>query len=65
MTKLGELYEKEKIEYSNEQSKKAEYQTLFRVAKGMLDREIDLLDILAVTGLSEAEILSLKDKQIV
>lgn len=61
MTKLGQLYEKEKIEYGNEISRKTHLET----AKKMLDRDIDLLDIMAVTGLSEAEILSLKDKQIV
>ena len=61
MTKLGELYEKEKIEYANELVRKLNLET----AKKMLDRGLDLLDIMAVTGLSEAEILSIKDKQIV
>lgn len=60
MTKLGQLYEKEKIEYGNERSRKTNLEN----AKKMLDRGLDLLDIMAVTGLSEAEILSLKDKQI-
>lgn len=61
MTKLGQLYEKEKIEYGNERSRKTNLEN----AKKMFDRGLDLLDIMAVTGLSEAEILSLKDKQIV
>lgn len=65
MTKLGELYEKEKIEYANEIARKACLEAKYLTAKKMLDRELDLLDIMAVTGLSEAEILSLRDKQIV
>lgn len=61
MTKLGELYEKEKIEYANEMVRKLNLETAMK----MLDRGLDLLDIMAVTGLSEAEILSLKDKKII
>lgn len=61
MTRLGQLYEKEKIEYANEKVKKANLET----AKKMLDKEMDIIDIMEITGLSEAEILSLKTKQIV
>lgn len=61
MTRLGQLYEKEKIEYGNERARKVNLET----AKKMLDKEMDIIDIMEITGLSEAEILSLKTKQIV
>lgn len=61
MTKLGQLYEKEKIEYANERSKKATYEVLLKTAKGMLDEGIDIVKIMKITGLSETEILSLKN----
>lgn len=60
MTRLGQLYEKEKIEYGNERARKVNLET----AKKMLDKEMDIIDIMEITGLSEAEILSLKTKQI-
>lgn len=61
MTKLGQLYEKEKIEYGNERARAV----VLENAKGMLDEGIDIIKIMKITGLTEAEILSLKDKQTV
>lgn len=58
MTKIERIFEKEKIEYANEQLKKA---TLAN-AKIMLDEGIDIIKIMKITGLMEQEILSLQDK---
>lgn len=56
MTQLGQMYEKEKIEYGNQ---KAKEKTL-EMAKSMLKRGIDIVDIMEVTGLTEEELLRLQ-----
>lgn len=65
MTKLGQLYEKEKIEYGNERARKAALMEKYTIAQNLLDQGLDIVDIMKATGLTEAEILSLKAKQIV
>ena len=55
MTQLGELYEKEKIEYGN--------QKIREMAKSMLDEGIDFVKIMKVTGLTEDELLRLQNAQ--
>ena len=56
MTQLGQLYEKEKIEYGN--------QKIREMAKSMLDEGIDFVKIMKVTGLTEDELLRLQDEAI-
>lgn len=54
MTQLGQMYEKEKIEYANKKTRE--------MALKMLKRNIDIVDIMEVTGMTEAEILHLQDE---
>ncbi len=56
MTQLGQLYEKEKIEYGN--------QKMREMALKMLKRNIDIIDIMEVTGLTEADLLRLQDENV-
>ena len=56
MTQLGQMYEKEKIEYGNRKVRE--------MAKSMLDEGIDLVKIMKVTGLTEEELLRLQNKSI-
>lgn len=56
MTQLGQLYEKEKIEYGNQKTRE--------MALKMLRRNIDMIDIMEVTGLTEDELLRLQDKNV-
>lgn len=65
MTKLGQLYEKEKIEYGNERAKKAALMEKYTITQNLLVLGLNIVDIMEVTGLTEAEILSLKAKQII
>lgn len=62
MTKIERIFEKEKIEYANEKVKKATYQISSAYVKGMLEKGMDIVDIMDITGLTEQEILSLQDK---
>ena len=54
MTQLGQLYEKEKIEYGNQKTRE--------MALKMLRRNISIVDIMEVTGLTEAELLRLQSE---
>jgi len=56
MTQLGQMYEKEKIEYANKKTRE--------MALKMLKRNIDIVDIMEVTGMTEAEILRLQDEAV-
>ena len=56
MTQLGQLYEKEKIEYGNQKTRE--------MALKMLKRDIDIIDIMEVTGLTEDELLRLQEKSV-
>ena len=56
MKQLGQLYEKEKIEYGN--------QKIREMAQKMLNRDINVIDIMEVTGLTEDELLGLQEKSV-
>lgn len=58
MTQLGQLYEKEKIEYANKKNR----ELTVEMAKSMLDEGIDFVKIMKVTGLTEDELLRLQDE---
>jgi len=53
MTKIGRLFEEEKIEAINEK--------MLEVAKTLLDENVDILTIMKSTKLSKVEILKLKE----
>jgi hypothetical protein len=56
MTKVGRLFEEEKLEAINEK--------MFEVAKKMLEENMDILTIMKITGLNKASILKLKDEPV-
>lgn len=56
LTQLGQMYEKEKIEYGNQKVRK--------MAKSMLEEGIDLVKIMKITGLTEDELLRLQDEAV-
>ena len=60
MTQLGQLYEKEKIEYANKKNR----ELTVEMAKSMLDEGIDFVKIMKVTGLTEDELLRLRDEAV-
>lgn len=60
MTQLGQLYEKEKIEYGNQKAREASIKEKTEMALKMLNRNINIIDIMEVTGLTETEILRLQ-----
>ncbi len=57
MTQIGQMYEKEKIEYGNQRAKEA----VRKMAKAMLDEDIDIVKVMKITGLAEDELLHLRD----
>lgn len=60
MTQIGQMYEKEKIEYANQRVKEA----VRKMAKAMLDEDIDIVKVMKITGLTEDELLRLRDTAI-
>ena len=60
MTQLGQLYEKEKIEYANKKNR----ELTVEMAKSMLDEGIGFVKIMKVTGLTEDELLRLQDEAV-
>lgn len=60
MTQLGQLYEKEKIEYGNQKAR----EKVIEIAKSLMDEGDDLIKIMKVTGLTEAELLRLQDENV-
>ena len=56
MTQLGQLYEKEKVEYANQKTR----ESITEMTLKMLKRNIDIMDIMEVTGFTEAELLRLQ-----
>ena len=60
MTQLGQLYEKEKIEYANKKNR----ELTVEMAKSMLDEGIDFVKIMKVTGLTEDGLLRLQDEAV-
>ena len=55
MTQLGQLYEKEKIEYANQKVR----ENTKELAKSLMDEGDDIIKIMKVTGLTESELLLL------
>lgn len=64
MTQLGQLYEKEKIEYGNQKIRETSIKERTRMAKSMLDEDIEFVKIMKVTGLTEEELLRLQNKNV-
>ncbi len=60
MTQLGQLYEKEKIEYANQKVR----ENIKEMAKSLMDEGDDIIKIMKVTGLTEAELLRLQDENV-
>ncbi|MCI8672400.1 MAG: hypothetical protein HFI89_02745 [Lachnospiraceae bacterium] len=65
MTKIGQLYEKEKIEYANQKVKETAIKERTEMAMKMLARGIDIIDIMGVTGFTEAELLRLQNGELI
>ena len=53
MTQIGQMYEKEKIEYGNPKVRD--------MARAMFDEGIDIVKIMKITGLTEEELLRLQN----
>lgn len=60
MTKLGQMYEKEKIEYANQKAKEMAIRERNEIAKSLLSQGIDFIKIMEATGLTEEELLHLQ-----
>ena len=60
MTQLGQMYEKEKIEYANKKNR----ELTLEMAKSLLDDGVDLIKIMTATGLTENELLRLQDEAV-
>ena len=60
MTQLGQMYEKEKIEYANKKNR----ELTLEMAKSLLDDGVDLVKIMKATGLTEDELLHLQDEAV-
>ena len=60
MTQLGQMYEKEKIEYANKKNR----ELTLEMAKSLLDDGVDLIKIMKATGLTEHELLRLQDEAV-
>ena len=60
MTQLGQLYEKEKIEYANQKVK----EKAIEIAKALLEDDTEIVKIMKVTGLTEAELLRLQNEKV-
>ena len=57
MTQIGQMYEKEKIEYGNQRV--LEEKT--KIAKILLQEDIDIAVLMKATGFTEEELLRLQD----
>lgn len=63
MTQLGQLYEKEKIEYGNQKIRETSIKERNEMALRMLNRNMNIIDIMEVTGLTENELLRLQNEK--
>ena len=63
MTQLGQLYEKEKIEYGNQRAREASIKEKTEIAKALLEDDVDIVKIMKATGLTEEELLRLQDEK--
>ena len=57
MTQIGQMYEKEKIEYGNQRALKEKTD----IAKILLQEGVDTVRIMKATGFTEEELLRLQD----
>ena len=60
MTQLGQLYEKEKIEYANQKVREND----LKRAKSLLAEGIDVIKIMKTFGLTEEEVLRLQNEKV-
>ena len=60
MTQLGQLYEKEKIEYANQKVREND----LKRAKFLLNEGIDIVKIMKTYGFTEEELLHLQDENV-
>lgn len=58
MTQLGQLYEKEKIEYANQKVREKTKE----IAKSLLEDGTEIVKIMKVTGLTDEELLNLQNE---
>ena len=58
MTQLGQLYEKEKIEYANQKVR----ENAKEIAKSLLEDGTEIVKIMKATGLTEKELLNLQNE---
>ncbi len=61
MTQLGQLYEKEKIEYGIQIARETSIKEKTEMAMKMLARGFDIIDIMEITGFTGDELLHLRD----
>lgn len=64
MTQIGQMYEKEKIEYGNQKVRETAIRERTNMAKAMLDEGFELVKIMKITGLTEDELLRLQDEAV-
>ena len=57
MTQLGQLYEKEKIEYANQKVQ----ENTKEIAKSLLEDGTEIIKVMRATGLTEEELLNLQN----
>ena len=60
MTQLGQLYEKEKIEYANQKVREND----LKRAKSLLNEGIEIVKIMKTYGFTEEELLHLQDENV-
>ena len=58
MTQLGQLYEKEKIEYANQKVREKTKE----IAKSLLEDGTEIVKIMKATGLTDEELLNLQNE---
>ena len=58
MTQLGQLYEKEKIEYANQKVR----ENAKEIAKSLLEDGTEIIKVMKATGLTEKELLNLQNE---
>ena len=60
MTQLGQLYEKEKIEYANQKVR----ENIKEIARSLLEDGTEIVKIMKATGLTEEESLHLQEENV-
>jgi rRNA-processing protein FCF1 len=61
MTKVGRLFEEEKIEYAQKYAKERVQERDKEIARKLLSKGVDILTIMESTMLTKAEILDLQN----